>query len=135
MFNYSYIKDNKPRKLVIKILNEDNASGGFTVYVRKGNNTYIKQTDFEAQEEYGREEERKKSIIPYIVHLEEIRGKYYDSKLLFYSQILEIQMYYIDETEEKNAPLLLFTGNIMLVYTEYNLAVQKYHSSKLILLS
>jgi hypothetical protein len=139
MFKYSYTKDNKPRKLVIKISNEEYASGGFTVYVRKGSNTYIKQTDFEAQEEYGRQEEYKKSIMPYIVDLEKIRGDDtqpdYVSKLLIYSQHLEMQMYYIDETEEKNAPLLLFTGNIMLVYTKYNLAVQKYHSSKLILLS
>jgi len=139
MFKYSYTKDNKPRKLVIKILNEDSASGGFTVYIRKGSNTYIKQTDFDAQEEYGRQEEYKKSIMPYIVDLEKIRGNDtqtdYVSKLLIYSQHLEMQMYYIDETGEKNAPLLLFTGNIMLVYTKYNLAVQKYHSSKLILLS
>ena len=138
MFKYSYTKDNKPRKLVIKISNEGNVSGEFKIYVRKGNNTYIEQTDFEEQKEYGKQEEYKKSIIPYIVDLKKIRGDSptdYISKLLIYSQHLEMQMYYIDETGQKNAPILLFTGNIMLVYTKLTLAEQKYHSTKLILLS
>ena len=46
-----------------------------------------------------------------------------------------MQMYYLDESETINSPLLLFTGNIMLVYTKLTLAIEKYHSTKLILLS
>ena len=44
-------------------------------------------------------------------------------------------MYYIDETGVINAPILLFTGNIMLVYTKLALAKEKYNSTKLILLN
>ena len=137
IFKYSYTSDNKPRRLVIKITNGQYASGGFTVFLRKGANTYIENTDFEEQKEYGKQEEYKKSVMPYIVDLEEIRGNETDyvSKMLIYSQHLEMQMYYLDETGQTNAPILLFTGNIMLVYTKLALAEQKYHGTKLILLS
>ena len=137
IFRYEYTKDKKPKRLVIKISNGLYADGPFNVYVRKGENTYLENTDFEEQREYGRQEEYKKSVMPYIVDLEKIRGEgdNYVSKLLIYSQHLEMQMYYIDETGQNNAPILLFTGNIMLVYTKIALAEQKYHSSKLILLS
>ena len=138
IFRYSYTSDNKPRRLVIKISNGKYVSDGFTVYLRKGNNTYIKKTGFEEQEEYGKQEEYKKSVIPYIVDLNKIRGSDdgdYVSKMLLYSQHLEMQMYYLDQTGQTNAPILLFTGNIMLVYTKLALAEQKYHATKLILLS
>ena len=140
-FRYSYTKDStpKPRRMVIK-LNNDGYNGVFHIYMRKGANVYLEKTDFEEQREYGRQEEYKKSIIPYIVDLEEIRKgsqtqEDYISKILIYSQHLEMQMYYLDSTEERNDPVLLFTGNIMLVYTNNELAKQKYHSTKLILLS
>ena len=55
--------------------------------------------------------------------------------MLIYSQHLEMQMYYLDSTEERNGPMLLFTGNIMLVYTKLTLAEQKYHATELFLLS
>ena len=44
-------------------------------------------------------------------------------------------MYYLDDTYDRNMPILLFTGSIMLVYTKPTLALQKYHATKLILLS
>ena len=138
IFKYSYTTDKKPRKLVIKISNGQFAVGGFTVFVRKGENTYIENTGFDVQEEYGKSEEYKKTVMPYIFDLERIRGKSdtdYVSKVLVFSQHLEMQMYYLDETEQTNAPILLFTGNIMLVYTKLDLAIQKYHTVKLILLS
>ena len=138
IFRYEYTKDKKPKRLVIKISNGLYAEGGFTVYVRKGENIYLENTNFEDQKEYGYQEESLRSVMPYIVDLEKIRGTSdpdYVSKLLIYSQHLEMQMYYIDETEQINAPILLFTGNIMLVYTKLALAEQKYHSTKLVLLS
>ena len=138
VFKYSYTSEQKPRKLVIKISNGQFAVGGFTVFLRKGENTYLEHTDFEEQKEYGRQEEYKKTIMPYIVDLERIRGEDsidYVSKVLIYSQHLEMQMYYIDESGQTNAPILLFTGNIMLVYTKPQLAEQKYHGTKLVLLS
>ena len=141
IFRYLYTADKKPRRLVIKISNGQFAVGGFTVFMRKGENTYLENTDFEEQREYGRQEEYKKSVMPYIVDLEKIRNKVddadvnYVSKVLIYSQHLEMQMYYIDEAEQINAPVLLFSGNIMLVYTKPELAEQKYHGTKLVLLS
>ena len=139
-FRYSYTKENppKPRRLVIKV-NNNGANGGYKIYVKKTDNTYIEQTDFVEQKEYGKQEEYKKTIIPYILDLEAIRGDDgtddYISKILIYSQHLEMQMYYLDSNEERNDPILLFTGNIMLVYTKLALAEQKYHATKLILLS
>ena len=46
-----------------------------------------------------------------------------------------MQMYYIERTGQINPPMLLFARNIMLVYTNLSLALEKYHSTKLILLS
>ena len=46
-----------------------------------------------------------------------------------------MQMYYLDEAGVTNAPTLLFAGNIMLLYTKLALAQEKYHTTKLILLS
>ena len=138
---YSYTTDTtsiKPRKLVIKISKDKSCTGGFTIYIRKGENIYIESTGFEELKQYGKYEENKKSIIPYIVDLEKIRGESindYVSKLLIYSQYFEMEMYYIGEEGGVNAPSLLFTGNIMLVYTNLDLAELKYHSTKLILLS
>ena len=137
IFKYSYTKDNKPRRLVIKISNGLYTSSDFSVYVRKVDNVYLEPTDFSEQREYGKQEEYKKSVVPYIVDLEAIRKgvteENYISKILIFSKFLEMQMYYLDE--ETNAPKTLFTGNIMLVLTKPDLAIQKYHSTKLILLS
>ena len=52
----------------------------------------------------------------------------------------DLIMYYIDSSGKdtsvnNNAPIKLFTGNVMLVLTNPNLAQQKYFSKKLILLS
>ena len=135
IFKYQY-NGSKPKKLVIKVSNGGYANGNFTVYVKNVDNTKIEKTDYTTQQEYGKDEESKKSIVPYIVDLEYLRGTDttdYVSKVLFYSQFLEMQMYYIDDNQ--NAPVLLFTGNIMLVYTKPLLAEQKYHSKKLVLLS
>ena len=138
IFRYSYTSDNKPRKLVIKITNNQQIEDDFTIYLRQGENTYINSTDFEEQRIYGQREEYQKTMMPYILDLELIRGESEDdyiSKVLIFSRYLEMQMYYLDETNERNMPILLFTGSIMLVYTKPSLALQKYHGTKLILLS
>ena len=139
LVRYSYTEDKQPKKLVIKIVNNQNIDDGFNIYLRKGNNTYITPTNFEEQKEYGQNEENEKTIIPYIINLESIRGddtkENYISKLLIYSRYLNLQMFYIDETEKTHMPMILFTGGIMLIYTKPELAIQKYHTTKLILLS
>lgn len=138
IFSYTYTSDNKPRRLVIKVP-AVNANTGFSIYIRKGYNTEIKQTGFSDQEEYGRQEEYQLTVMPYILDLKSIRGDDstpdYVSKVLLYSKHLEMQMYYIDPKGKTNAPIRLFTGNVMLVYTNLNLAQQKYFNTKLILLS
>ena len=134
MFKYTYTKDNYPRKLVIKV-SEISPNTLFNIYIRKGENTQILQTDYSTLEEYGRQEEYKLSLIPYILDLPSIRGDDttvdYVSKILIYSKYFELQMYYISDSS--NSPIRLFTGNVMLVLTKPSLAQQKYFSTKIIL--
>ena len=135
IFKYEYEKDLTPKKLIIKVVNS-NVNGDFSIYVKKDQGEEIIRTDFVTQQEYGRDESSKKSVIPYIVDVEKIRGNDtsdYVSKILFYSKYLEMQMYYIPT--DSNKPIKLFCGNIALVYTKPALAEQKYHSKVLVLIS
>ena len=134
---YNYIfKYENGKKMVIKVSNGNSINGKFTLYMKTDENVNINKTDFDTLKEYGNDEDYKKSVIPYIVDILELRGDNeteYVSKVLFYSQYLELQMYYIPE--DSNQPLKLFSGNILLIYTKPSLAIQVYHSTKLILLS
>ena len=137
-FRYKYTDDQKPKKLVIKVANNQNIEDKFTLYLRKGENTYISHTNFTYEKTYGSSEQYEKTLMPYIVDLDLIRGndtENYVSKLLIYSKIFDMQMYYLDASGQNNMPVLLFTGSIMIVYTNLNLAIQKYNGTKLILLS
>ena len=141
IFRYTYTSDNKPRKFIIKVP-ATHANSGFHIYIRKGENTQIEPTQFYEQKEYGKQEQYKQSIMPYILDLPTIRGDSTDyiSRVLLYSKDYNMQMYYIDDSgkeipQNNNAPLLLFTGNVMLVLTKPDLAQQKYFTKKLILLS
>ena len=104
IFRYSYTSDNKPRRMVIKIP-EVSANTKFKIYIRKGENTYIKQTDFNTLEKYGNSEEFKLSRIAYILDLAKIRGDDsqtdYVSKVLFYSQ-------YFDDLYKEEIPDIHF---------------------------
>ena len=132
IFKYEYESDGTPKKMVIKILN-DNFDGKFTLYMKTDQGEEIVKTDFNTQKEYGQDETYKKSIIPYIVDVKKLRGEgeNYVSKVLFFSKHLELQMYYVPT--DSNVPIKLFNGNIGLVYTNPSLAEQKYHSTKLVL--
>ena len=135
IFKYEYEKDNTPKKMIIKVV-KGNVDGNFNIYMKKDQGEEIIKTDFNKQQEYGKDESSKKSVIPYIVNLEKIRGddtSNYISKILFYSKFNEMQMYYIPT--DSNKPLKLFSGNIVLVYTNPSLAEQKYHSKILVLIS
>ena len=136
IFKYNKNSDNTPKILVIKIINGNLANGNFNIFVRKVGGIEIERTDFTEQKEYGENESSKKTLIPYIVDLNKIREKEGEekiSKVLFYSQYSEMQMYYVPV--DQFVPIKLFSGNIALVYTKPELATQKYHSTKLILLS
>ena len=139
-YNYIFKYENKdsstPKRLVIKVSNEESVKGKFTVYMKRDQGVTIERTDFYESKEYGANEEAKKSVIPYIVDVYTLRGDSetdYVSKVLFYSQHLEMQMYYIPK--DSNAPIKLFCGNIALVYTKPDLAMQKYHATTLVLIS
>ena len=133
IFKYQYEGDNTPKRMVIKVSNGNSIDGKFSIYMKKDQGVKIERTDFESLKEYGKDEDSKKSVIPYIIDVYDFRGDDYVSKILFYSQHLEMQMYYIPE--DSNKPIKLFCGNIALVYTKPDLAIQKYHATTLILLS
>ena len=138
IFKYNKKKeDNSPQMLVIKLINGNLMNGKFSIYIRKEAGVEIQKTDFNTQQKYGEDENNKKSLVPYIVDLKAIRGEESSanktSKILFYSENSELQMYYIPD--DKMVPVKLFSGNIALAYTNPDLAKQKYHATTLILLS
>ena len=136
IFKYENKDKNTPKRLVIKVSNENSFNGKFNIYMKKDQGEMIEHTDYTTLKEYGQDEKSKKSVIPYIVDVNILRNQTendYVSKVLFYSQHLEMQMYYVPE--DSNAPIKLFCGNIALVYTKPQLAEQKYHSSILILIT
>ena len=135
IFKYVY-EDKTPKQMVIKVANGNSVNVKFNIYIKKDQGVQIESTDFTSQKEYGREEneESTRTVVPYIVDLEKIRGattKEYISKVLFYSTYLELQMFYL--SDDNNAPVKLFAANLALVYTKPELAEQKYHSKILIL--
>ena len=121
--------------MAIKVTN-GNVEVNFNIYIKTDQGVTIEKTDYYTLKEYGQDEDSKKSIIPYIVDVYTLRGddeNDYVSKVLFYSQHLEKQMYYIPE--DSNKPIKLFCGNFALVYTNPQLAQQKYHATTLVLIS
>ena len=136
IFKYEYEKGNTPQKMVIKVSNGNAINGKFSVYMKTDQGVFVENTDFDTLKEYGKDEDSKKSVIPYIVDVKTLRGDSdtdYVSKVLFYSKHLEMQMYYIPE--DSNQPIKLFCGNIALVLTNPQLAIQKYHATTLVLIS
>ena len=136
IFKYENENKDKPKRMVIKVSNGNAVNGKFNIYIKKDQGEMIEHTDYTTLKEYGQNEKSKKSVIPYIVDVNILRNKTendYVSKVLFYSQHLEMQMYYVPE--DSNAPIKLFCGNIALVYTKPQLAIQKYHATTLVLIS
>ena len=70
------------------------------------------------------------SLVPFTVVISDFRDM--ASKILFYSNKRELQMYYIDESIP--FPEKLFSGNIMSVYTNPNMVHQKYHDANYMVL-
>ena len=136
IFKYEYKDEKTPKRIVIKVSNGNKVNGPFNLYIKKDQGVTVEHTDFNTLKEYGQDEDTRKSVIPYIVDVYTLRGTSdtdYVSKVLFFSQHLEMQMYYI--SEDSNVPIKLFSGNIALVYTKPELAIQKYHSTTLVLIS
>ena len=74
---------------------------------------------------------------PYVINLLDIRdqkiGTDYISKLLIYSNTTEMYMYQLSDSSP--LPKLLFSGNIMLVYTNPELIKQKYNGATTMILT
>ena len=122
-------EDDKTR-LVIQILYRDgefNEDTNATITIKN------KGTELSEQGKYPSEEPH--TLIPYVIDLLKIRGnkqKDYVSKILFYSSTREMQMFFL--VKDKPQPVSLFTGNIMLVYTNEELVRQKYQGATIMIL-
>ncbi len=98
----------------------------------------IKITGFDVSEAEGRfGEDESLAPTPYVIDLLKVRQHKmsqtdYVSKVLFYSSTREMEMFYLDP--ESAAPVSLFTGNIMLAYTNEELIRQKYHNATTMIL-
>lgn len=82
----------------------------------------------------GYNEEEVLTLVPYVLDLQEIRGDSpdnYVSKVMLFSNTREMQMFYLDPT---GAPVELFSGNIMLVYTNPEVVREKYHNAQTMIL-
>ena len=124
--------EDEKSKLVIQILykiTEINEESNANIIIKNKGTELTEQGKYPAQEPY--------TLIPYVIDLLNIRGnkeKDYVSKILFYSNTREMQMIILVKDNPK--PVTLFTGNIMLVYTNEELIKQKYQgATTMILLS
>ncbi len=74
---------------------------------------------------------------PYVLNLLDIRnlkiGSDYVSKILIYSNTTEMSMYQL--SAQNPSPKLLFSGNIMLIYTNPELIKQKYNGATTMILT
>ena len=119
-------------RLVVKVLYEPNEIMDENSEVVKivlkitGTELDVEKEKFENKEEY--------SLIPYVLDLIDIRdsSQNYISKILLYSNTRELEMYYLDDSSP--APILLFKGNILLIYTNEELIRQKYHGATTMIL-
>ena len=110
IFKYEYKDKTTPKRIVIKVSNGNKVNGNFNIYMKKDQGVIVEHTDFTTLKEYGQDEDTRKSVIPYIIDVYTLRGDSstdYVSKVLFYSQHLEMQTYYI--SEDSNIPVKLFS--------------------------
>ena len=78
-------------------------------------------------------EEEELTLVPYVFDLKEIREmekENYHSKVLIYSSTREMDMYYL----QNGAPVELFSGNIMMVYTNEDVIKEKYNGASTMIL-
>jgi hypothetical protein len=72
-------------------------------------------------------EDETEALVPYVFDLTKIRGQAQDyiSKVLIYSSKRELEMYHL----QSGTPAQLFTGNILLVYTNQEVIKEKYQGA------
>ena len=127
----AHLEENKNR-LVIQVLyaltgDNINESKNATINLKTRGTELLNQGEQSNPEKY--------TIIPYVIPLIEIResnGTDYVSKILFYSNSNEMEMFYIPG--DSPAPKALFSGNILLIYTNKELIRQKYQGAETMIL-
>ncbi|MBO6243381.1 MAG: hypothetical protein J6O41_02280 [Clostridia bacterium] len=81
--------------------------------------------------------DEKLAPIPYVINLQHIRKKRinnkYVSKLLIYSNTTTMTAHYL--SDKSSTPLKLFSGNIMLIYTNPDMIYQKYSNASTMILT
>ena len=85
------------------------------------------------KEGFGYNEDEQLTLVPYVFDLKEIRNmqtENYHSKVLIYSSTRELDMYYLDNGQ----PIELFSGNIMMVYTNEKVIKEKYNGATTMIL-
>ena len=85
----------------------------------------------ESDKKYNENEDN--ALVPYVLDLNKIRGTSqtdYISKVLIYSMKRELEMFHL----QGNAPAQLFTGNILLVYTNPEVIKEKYQGASTMIL-
>ena len=85
------------------------------------------------KEDYEYNEEEKLTLVPYVLDLKKIREmqtENYHSKVLIYSNSRELEMYYI----QSGTPGYLFSGNILMLYTNEDVINEKYNGASTMIL-
>ena len=126
MLQYGFGENgNKENKEEPKEVKDDSVE--LSIYIR------IKGFDVsESDKKYNENED--KALVPYVLDLKKIRGdstkEDYISKVLIYSSKRELEMYHLKD----NTPTELFSGNILLVYTNEDVIKEKYKGATTMIL-
>ena len=117
--------------ILIKYKKENNKE---KIYDNNMMNITIRTTGYKIdKEDYGYNEDERLTLIPYVIDLKEIRQmqkENYYSKVLIYSMTRELDIYYIQD----NTTIQLFSGNIMLLYTNEDVIKEKYNGASTMIL-
>ncbi|MBO6244398.1 MAG: hypothetical protein J6O41_07575, partial [Clostridia bacterium] len=85
------------------------------------------------KEDYEYNEDERLTLVPYVLDLKKIREmqtENYHSKVLIYSNSRELEMYYLQE----GTPGYLFSGNILMLYTNEDVIREKYNGASTMIL-
>ena len=94
----------------------------------------LRITGFDVSQAKDYNENEANVLVPYVLDLKKIRGDEttanYISKVLIYSSKRELEMYHLKD----GTPTQLFSGNILLVYTNELVVKEKYHGATTMIL-
>ena len=135
LINANDIYTNNLKRLIIQILFE--IKEGDEISNNNNSSIILENTGTNLASEGQYTNPESYTLIPYVVDLSKIKNsksEEYISKILFYSNTRQIEIFYLKENKQK--PISLFNGNIIVVNTDEDYAKQNYGgSTTLILLS